>query len=110
MSEHIVPPRTFLTVWAALLVLLAATVILAYVPLGPLHILVSVGIAFAKAILIVLFFMHVKYKQRLIAVFVCAGFLWLAIMFTLTSADYLTRRWLPAPTAWITVSQSRRAF
>ena len=110
MSEHIVPPKTYLTVWAVLLVLLAATVGLAYVPLGPLHVVAAVGIAFAKAILIMLFFMHVKYKHRLITVFVCAGFFWLAIMFTLTLGDYLTRRWLPPPTAWINIPHSLRGF
>jgi cytochrome c oxidase subunit 4 len=110
MSEHIVPPKTYLSVWAALLVLLAATIILAYVPLGPLHVVVSVGIALAKAILIVLFFMHVKYNQRLITVFVCAGFFWLAILFTLALADYMTRSWLPHPTEWVNIPRALRAF
>ncbi len=103
MSEHIVPPKTYISVWAALLALLAATIGLAYVPLGSLHIFISVSIAFAKAILIVLFFMHVKYKNRLVFVFVCAGLFWLAIMFTLVLGDYMTRSWLPHPTVWTSV-------
>jgi cytochrome c oxidase subunit 4 len=110
VSDHIVPPKIYLSVWAVLLVLLAATVGLAYLPLGTMHVVGAVGIAFAKAILIVLFFMHVKYKQKLVTVFVCAGLFWLAIMFTLTLGDYMTRRWLPPPTAWINISHSRRAF
>lgn len=101
MAEHIVPPKTYLAVWAALLILLGATVALAYVPLGSMHIVVSIGIAFAKAILIVLFFMHVKYKNRLVYVFVGAGLFWLAIMFSLTLSDYMTRSWLPHPTEWV---------
>jgi cytochrome c oxidase subunit 4 len=100
MTEHIVQPRTYLTVWGALLVLLVATVALAYVPLGSMHVVAAVTIAFAKAILIVLFFMHVRYKSRLTVVFVCAGLFWLAIMFTLALGDYMTRSWLPTPTAW----------
>jgi len=103
MSEHIVPPRTYFTVWAALLILLIATIALAYVPLGPLHVVVAVSIAFAKAILIVLFFMHVKYKNRLVLVFVCAGLFWLGIMFTLALGDYMTRSWLPLPVQWTNV-------
>jgi cytochrome c oxidase subunit IV len=110
MSEHIVAPITYVAVWAGLLVLLAATIILAYVPLGPVHVVISTSIAFAKAILIVLFFMHVKYKQRLIAVFVCAGFFWLAIMFTLSLTDYMTRSWLPHPTEWVHIPRPLRAF
>jgi cytochrome c oxidase subunit 4 len=105
MTEHIVPPKTYATVWGCLLALLIATVGLAYVPLGPLHIVVAVTIAFAKAILIVLFFMHVKYKNRLVVVFVCAGLFWLGIMFTLALGDYMTRSWLPHPTQWTGVAQ-----
>jgi cytochrome c oxidase subunit 4 len=100
MSEHIVPVGVYLKVWVALLILLGATVGLAYIPLGPIHIVVSVGIAFAKAILIVLFFMHVKYKAKLMWLYVGAGFFWLAIMFAITLGDYMTRSWLPSPTTW----------
>ena len=100
MSEHIVPVGVYLKVWVALLILLGATVGLAFIPLGPIHIVVAVGIAFAKAILIVLFFMHVKYKAKLMWVYVGAGFFWLAIMFAITLGDYLTRSWLPSPTTW----------
>lgn len=107
MAEHIVPPKTYIGVWAALLILLGATVALAYIPLGPMHIVASVGIAFAKASLIVLFFMHVKYKNRLVYVFVGAGLFWLAIMFTLVLGDYMTRSWLPQPSAWTTLSPGR---
>lgn len=101
MSEHIVPPSTYIAVWAALLILLAATVGIAYFPLGALNVVAAVTIAFAKAILIVLFFMQVKYKARLMVVFVCAGLFWLGIMFTLTMGDYMTRSWLPHPTDWV---------
>ena len=110
MSGHIVPPKTYLSVWAALLVLLGVTVGLAYLPLGPVHVVAAVTIAFAKAVLIVLFFMHVKYKDRLVAVFVCAGLFWLGIMFALSLGDYMTRSWLPRPTAWISLPHSRRGF
>ena len=101
MSNEIVEPKTYMKVCAALLTLLVATIALAYVPLGPLHVLAAVGISFAKAILIVLFFMHVKYKARLVWVFVTAGMFWLGILFTLGLADYLTRGWLPSPTVWL---------
>jgi len=103
VSEHIVPPRTYFATWAALLLLLVATIVLAYVPLGPANIVVATAIAFTKAILIVLFFMHVKYKKRITLVFVCAGLFWLAIMFTLTLGDYMTRSWLPRPVEWTDV-------
>src|SRR5690242_853394 len=101
MSEVIVTPKVYLKVWAALLAFLVATIVLAYVPLGGLHAFAAVAISFAKAILIVLFFMHVRYKSRLVWVFVSAGLFWLGILFALSLADYFTRSWLPAPTLWI---------
>lgn len=101
MSDEIVEPKLYIKVWAALLALLVATIVLAYVPIGPMHIVSAVGISFAKAILIVLFFMHVKYKRRLVWVFVSAGLFWLCILFALSLGDYLTRNRLPTPTLWL---------
>jgi cytochrome c oxidase subunit 4 len=53
-----------------------------------------------KAVIIILFFMHVRYSSRVIWIFVCAGFFWLVIMFVLTMGDYMTRAYMPAPTIW----------
>jgi len=100
MSEHIVEKKTYYKVFAALMVLLAATVAIAYIHLGKLNIVVAVTIAFIKATLIILYFMHVRYSSRLLWVFVGAGFFWLGILFALSFSDYLTRGWLPQPTAW----------
>jgi cytochrome c oxidase subunit 4 len=101
MSEEIIPAGIYFRVWAALLILLGLTTGLAYIPMGWFNTFMSVTIAFAKAILIVLFFMHVKYKGRLVRVFVCAGLFWLGILFALSLGDYFTRSWLPQPTVWI---------
>jgi cytochrome c oxidase subunit IV len=101
MNDHIIPPSLYIKVWAALLLMLGGTIALAYVPMGWFNTFVAVTIAFAKAILIVLFFMHVRYKGKLIRVFVCAGLFWLGILFALTLGDYFTRSWLPQPTVWI---------
>lgn len=99
--SHVVPVRIYMKVWTALLALLALTVGLAYVHLGWFHVVAAVTISFAKAVLIVLFFMHVKYKPRLVWVFVFAGLFWLAILATLSIGDYATRGWLPHPTVWL---------
>ncbi len=101
MSEEIVPSRIYFKTWAALLILLGVTTGVAYIPMGWFNTVLSVTIAFAKAILIALFFMHVKYKAHLTRVFVCAGLFWLAIMFVLGFGDYLTRAWIPQPTIWV---------
>lgn len=100
MSEHIVDKKTYFGVFAGLMVLLAVTVGVAFVHLGRLNIFAALAIAFVKAVLIILYFMHVRYSSRLIWMFVGAGFFFLGILFVLTFADYFTRGWLPAPTGW----------
>jgi cytochrome c oxidase subunit 4 len=54
---------------------------------------VALAIAVTKATLVILFFMHVIHSTRLTWVVILASFLWLATMFVLTFADYLTRAW-----------------
>ena len=100
MTQHIVEKKTYYAVFGSLMALLAATVGIAYLHLGKLNVIAAVTIAFAKAILIVLYFMHVRYSPRLIWIFVGAGFFWLGILFALSFADFFTRGWLPLPTGW----------
>jgi cytochrome c oxidase subunit 4 len=97
MSHHIIPVRTYVAVFVALLVLLIATVGAAFLPLGDFHFPVAMIIAVAKAVLIVLFFMHVLHGHRLTMIIALAGFLWLGIMLALTLSDYLSRDWLRIP-------------
>jgi cytochrome c oxidase subunit 4 len=102
MSQHVVPVRTYLAVFAALLVLTAATVAASTINLGdpevagielPINMLVALGIACVKALLVILFFMHVKYGGRLVQLVVASAFVWLAMLIVITLADYLTRGW-----------------
>jgi cytochrome c oxidase subunit 4 len=82
---------TYYATFAALLGLLALTVAAAYAELGTLATTMAVGIAVAKAVLIVLYFMHVRYEVPLVRVFAVAGVLWLMILLTLLMSDYVTR-------------------
>ncbi len=77
MKQHISSIQTNVTVFVVLLVLLFATVGAAYLPLGALHFPTAMAIAAAKAVLIVVYFMHVKYSHRLTAV-ICGGIVPLA--------------------------------
>ena len=97
MSQHIMPVRTNVLVFVILLVLLFATVGAAYLPLGDWHFPVAMTIAVAKAVLIVLFFMHLLYSHRLMMVVSVAAFLWLGILIALTLSDYLWRDVLKIP-------------
>ena len=85
---------------AIIMLLLALTVALAYLPLGGFNPAAAVGIAAAKAIIIILYFMHVRHSRRLVWVVAGVGFFWLCLMFAITFGDYLTRAYLPAPTLW----------
>jgi cytochrome c oxidase subunit 4 len=89
--EHVVSIRTYLVIFVALLIGTVITTGAAYVDLGPLNVVVMLLIAFAKASLVILFFMHVKFTNRLTQIAAASGFAWLVIMIGLTLSDYLTR-------------------
>jgi len=92
MSEHIVPRKVYYLVFGALIIFTVLTYLVALVDLpGPLNAIVALTIAVTKAMLVILFFMHVRYSSRLTWVIVAGGFFWLGIMFVLTMSDYMTR-------------------
>jgi cytochrome c oxidase subunit 4 len=100
-SGHVIPRKTYFSVFAVLMVLLVATIGVAYVHLGEGNVVAAMTIAVAKAVLIILYFMHVRYSSHLTWIFVGAGFFWLGILLVLSMSDYLTRAWLPDPTGWL---------
>jgi cytochrome c oxidase subunit 4 len=94
MSEHIVPRPTYFAVFGALLVGTAITVVAATIDFGRMNDVIAMTIAVTKALLVLLFFMHVRYSSRLIWVVVSSMFFWLFILLTLTLSDYSSRTWL----------------
>ncbi|MFZ3217779.1 MAG: cytochrome C oxidase subunit IV family protein [Candidatus Acidiferrales bacterium] len=112
MSAHVVPVKTYLGVFVALLALTALTTGVAFIDFGelhtgirlldmiPLNTVAALAIAVAKMLLVILFFMHVKYSSGLTKIVVLAGFFFLAILVALTLSDELTRGWSPEPTGW----------
>ena len=78
-------------IYVVLMILLILTVIAAWFPLGAGTLIISLAIAAAKAALVVLYFMHVRFASKVTYLFVGAGVLWLSIMFTLTFSEYLGR-------------------
>ena len=96
MSEHIVHPRIYITIFLILMVGTGLTVLAAFRDFpGPLNAVVALTIAVIKATFVVLYFMHVRYSSRLVWLVIAAALFWLAIMFALTISDYSTRSWLP---------------
>ncbi len=99
MSEHVVPTRVYVAVFAALMVLTGVTVWASGQDFGPLNTVVALAIAITKAALVVLFFMHVKYGTKLTKLIVVGSFVWLAILLSVTLSDYWSRGWLARPDA-----------
>ena len=88
MSSHVVSTRVYLGVFVALLALTGITVWAARHDFGALNTPVALGIAVLKAVLVILYFMHVKYSPRLTKLVVASAFVWLAIMIVGTLQDY----------------------
>lgn len=84
----------YIAIGVTLLVLTITTAAVAFVNLGPFNPVVALLIATIKATLVVLFFMHVKgASEKLTGAVVVSGFFFLAILISLSLADYLTRSW-----------------
>jgi cytochrome c oxidase subunit 4 len=92
MSEHIMSSKFYYTIWIVLLCLTAITAAVSFVDLGRLNTVVALVIATVKALLVVLFFMHVKYtSEKLTKIVIVAAMFWLLLLLALSMADYTTR-------------------
>lgn len=92
MSEHILSTKLYYGIWIALMVLTVVTAAVATIDLGPFNTVVALSIATIKALLVVLFFMHVKYtSEKLTKVVIISALFWLMILLLLSLTDYTTR-------------------
>ena len=92
-DHHIVTPAIYAIVFVSLLVGTAITVVAAYIDLGILNPVVALAIACTKAVIVILFFMHVKYQSKLVKLTVGAGFFTFLVLITMTLTDYVSRAW-----------------
>ena len=97
MQAHVQPLKVYFGVFLALMAFTALTVFAAFVNLGPANNFVALGIAAAKATLVILYFMHVKGNTKLVPVVILSGLFFLFILFLFLAADYGTRGWLGVP-------------
>jgi cytochrome c oxidase subunit 4 len=95
MSQPLVPRHLYYRVFFALLGLTLLTVAVAFADLGPLNTVIALTIAVVKALLVLLYFMHLRYSSGLTWIVLGAGMFWLILLLTITLSDYLTRDWLP---------------
>jgi len=92
-QHHVVSPVVYIVIGASLLVLTGVTVGAAFLELGIFNPIVALLIACVKAVLVVLFFMHVKYSTKLTKLTVFAGLFTFCALISMTLADYMSRAW-----------------
>lgn len=90
-AKHLVPVSVYLTIFGLLMILTGVTVGVSFVDLGAMNAVVAIVIAVVKMLLVVLYFMHVRYSTRLTWAVIAGGFFWLLLLLLLTLADYATR-------------------
>lgn len=91
----IVSIRTYVTVFVTLVILTGLTALVSLHNFGEWNTVVAVTIAVCKATLVALFFMHIRYSDRVVWLVAMAGIFWLGILLVLTLGDYWARGWLP---------------
>lgn len=77
----------FTAIWGVLMVLTCVTVWVAGIDLGFLNVVVAMTVASSKALLVVFFFMHLKYENMTLKLMVLLAFVILAIFIGLTFFD-----------------------
>jgi cytochrome c oxidase subunit 4 len=96
-EHHIVSPKIYFAIFAALMICTILTIWAAEVDLNHIfsgmNIVVALTIATFKAALVVLFFMHGKYSSKRTQMVIICSVFWLAVMLFMTMSDYLTRAW-----------------
>ena len=95
MSGHVASAKLYYGVFFALIVGTILTYLAALVDFGFFNNVVMLTIAVTKMLLVMLFFMGVRWNSRLTWVVAGSGFFFLLIMFGITMSDYMTRGWMP---------------
>jgi cytochrome c oxidase subunit 4 len=96
-GHHIVPKKIYFAVFAALIALTWLTAFVSTVDLGRLNLVVALSIALFKASLVILFFMHMFYANRLTRMVLFSGIYWLILVLLIVMIDIWTRGWMGVP-------------
>ena len=92
-SHHVVSWRVYIAVFFALSALTVITVQVAGHDFGALNLVVALGVAITKATLVVLYFMHARYSERLTHLVIASSLVFFVILVFLLLTDYLSRPW-----------------
>jgi cytochrome c oxidase subunit 4 len=92
-DHHVVTPLQYVYVYVALLIGTIITIFAADVDMGLFNPVVALAIASTKMVIVILFFMHVKYQSNLVRMTVACGFFTFIVLITMTLTDYMSRAW-----------------
>ena len=84
---HVVPFRVLLGIFLALLGLTVLTVWVAQFDFGDLNIVVALAVAAAKASLVALYFMHIRYDRPFNAIVFVASLFFVALLIGISLMD-----------------------
>ena len=90
-GHHILPFKLYVQIFASLLVLTVITVWVAQFDFGSLNTVIAMLVATVKATLVALYFMHLKYDDKLNTVCLLSGVFFLLVMFAFIAIDVYTR-------------------
>ena len=88
---HVVPYGLYVRVWAVLLVLTATTVAVSYLDMKHVTVLTAMVIATGKGLLVLLYFMHIRFEKLIFVWMILAVFSAYAVFIGLTFVDYSYR-------------------
>ena len=90
-EHHIIPFKTYATILAILLGFTVITVVTARMDFGSLNAYIAMAIATFKASLVLLFFMHLKYDDKLYPTIILTSVFFLLVMYFFCELDIVTR-------------------
>ncbi|MEK7774709.1 MAG: cytochrome C oxidase subunit IV family protein [Candidatus Zixiibacteriota bacterium] len=90
-QRHILPLGLYLNVFVALLTFTAITVWVSYMDFGVFNLLVAMTVAVVKASLVAMYFMHLRYDNKLYTISFLLSIFLLGVFIILTLFDTLRR-------------------
>ena len=90
-THHVIPARVFGIILGILLVLTVLTVVFHNMHLGSLAAPVAFIIATSKAVLVMAYFMHMKYDSTINKIIFGTAFFFVALLFIICALDIFTR-------------------
>lgn len=87
-ETHIVPYKLYLSILSGLILLTLISVGVTYIELANLTVFTAILLASVKSTLVLIYFMHLKFDNKLIQILVAAVFVIVALVLFITFLDY----------------------